>query len=225
MHLVEEVRLTYTRKLSKLRRMKKAASNNTLRLLSALLLVASCSAGAEPDALASLLNERSANQTQIQALEAKNEDALGQFMHENQVLGRLSDRASSLVNTSMGFLGMPYRLGGNGEQDGGVDCSGFVRAVYQRTLGKVLPRRAAEQAQATRSINQDELQPGDLVFFNTMHRAFSHVGIYVGNNQCIHSPRTGSVVSVEDMSKSYWQSRFNGARRVDTTQNDSNEIK
>ena len=100
-----------------------------------------------------------------------------------------------------------------------------MRAVYQRTLGKVLPRRAAEQAQATQSIDKEELQPGDLVFFNTMHRAFSHVGIYIGNNQFIHSPRTGSTVRVEDMSKSYWQTRFNGARRVDTTQNDSNEIK
>ena len=193
----------------------------TLRTIWAALLILVASAAtaapdAAPDMIGALLSERS--QAQVNA---KSEDKLGHFMQENQLLGRLSDRASGLVNTSMGFLGMPYRLGGNGEQDGGVDCSGFVRAVYQRTLGKVLPRRAAEQAQATQSIDKEELQPGDLVFFNTMHRAFSHVGIYIGNNQFIHSPRTGSTVRVEDMSKSYWQTRFNGARRVDTTQNDS----
>lgn len=199
----------------------------TLRTIWAALLILAASAAtaapdAAPDMIGALLSERSQAQAQVNA---KSEDKLGHFMQENQLLGRLSDRASGLVNTSMGFLGMPYRLGGNGEQDGGVDCSGFVRAVYQRTLGKVLPRRAAEQAQATQSIDKEELQPGDLVFFNTMHRAFSHVGIYIGNNQFIHSPRTGSTVRVEDMSKSYWQTRFNGARRVDTTQNDSNEIK
>lgn len=199
----------------------------TLRTIWAALLILVASAAtaapdAAPDMIGALLSERSQAQAQVNA---KSEDKLGHFMQENQLLGRLSDRASGLVNTSMGFLGMPYRLGGNGEQDGGVDCSGFVRAVYQRTLGKVLPRRAAEQAQATQSIDKEELQPGDLVFFNTMHRAFSHVGIYIGNNQFIHSPRTGSTVRVEDMSKSYWQTRFNGARRVDTTQNDSNEIK
>jgi cell wall-associated NlpC family hydrolase len=184
--------------------------------LAALLILACSAASATPDAISALLGDKSETPTT-----AKQEDTLGHFMQENQLIGRISDRANSLVNTSMGFLGMPYRLGGNGEQDGGVDCSGFVRAVYQRTLGKVLPRRAAEQAQATQNIAKEELQPGDLVFFNTMHRAFSHVGIYIGNNQFVHSPRTGSTVRVEDMSKSYWQTRFDGARRVDTTQNDS----
>lgn len=194
------------------------------RTLTGLLMVLSTGAIASPDAIDALLAERAEPVPSVQQGD-KAEDTLGSFMHEQQIFSRLGDRASRLVNTSMGFLGMPYRLGGNGEQDGGVDCSGFVRAVYQRTLGKVLPRRAAEQAEATRTINKDELQPGDLVFFNTMHRAFSHVGIYIGNNQFIHSPRSGSVVRVEDMSKSYWQTRFNGARRVDTTQNDSKEIK
>ena len=205
--------------------MRRATSPIVIALFSLLALASGLSyanPAAAPDAISALLSEAKA---QPASNTPKQEDALGHFMQENQLLGRLSDRASGLVNTSMGFLGMPYRLGGNGEQDGGVDCSGFVRAVYQRTLGKVLPRRAAEQAAATQSISTAELQPGDLVFFNTMHRAFSHVGIYIGNNQFIHSPRTGSTVRVEDMSKSYWQSRFNGARRVDTTQNDSNEIK
>jgi cell wall-associated NlpC family hydrolase len=79
----------------------------------------------------------------------------------------------------------------------------------------VLPRRAAEQARATQTISQDELKPGDLVFFNTMRSAFSHVGIYIGDNKFIHAPRSGAQVRVEDMRQSYWVKRFNGARRVD----------
>jgi hypothetical protein len=125
----------------------------------------------------------------------------------------VSLRASSLVMNAMGFLGVPYKFGGN-TAEGGFDCSGFVRAVFEESLGKVLPRRADEQAAATQVIDRTELQPGAVVFFNTMKRAFSHVGIYVGDGKFIHSPRSGSHVRVEDMRMDYWQKRFNGARRV-----------
>ncbi len=129
-----------------------------------------------------------------------------------QVGYTVTDRASDLVITAMGFLGVPYRRGGN--TDSGFDCSGFVRAMYEKTIGLVLPRRANEQAAATRSIEKKDLQPGDLVFFNTMRRAFSHVGIYVGEGKFIHSPKPGAQVRVEDMGQHYWQRRFDGARRV-----------
>lgn len=125
----------------------------------------------------------------------------------------MSLAASDLVVTAMGFLGVPYRRGGNSAETG-FDCSGFVRAMYEQTVGLVLPRRAAEQAEATQVIAREELKPGDLVFFNTMRRAFSHVGIYVGDGKFIHSPRSGSQVRVEDMRTAYWNTRFNGARRV-----------
>jgi len=128
-----------------------------------------------------------------------------------QVVGRTSD----LVVTAMGFLGVPYRRGGNSAETG-FDCSGFVRAMYQQTVGLLLPRRADQQAAFAEKIDKKDLQPGDLVFFNTMRRAFSHVGIYVGDGKFIHSPRTGSEVRVEDMHDSYWQRRFDGARRVST---------
>jgi cell wall-associated NlpC family hydrolase len=121
--------------------------------------------------------------------------------------------ASELVLNAMGFLGVPYKFGGNSAETG-FDCSGFVRAVFEESVGKVLPRRADEQAAATQPIERTELKPGDLVFFNTMRRAFSHVGIYVGDGKFIHSPRAGSTVRLEDMHKSYWETRFNGARRV-----------
>ena len=126
----------------------------------------------------------------------------------------ITDRAADLVVNAMGFLGVPYRLGGNSFEQG-FDCSGFVKAMYEQTIGLVLPRRSVEQAAATQPFDKSELQPGDLVFFNTLKSAFSHVGIYVGNNKFIHSPRSGSVVRVEDMGVNYWSSRFDGARRVE----------
>jgi cell wall-associated NlpC family hydrolase len=130
-----------------------------------------------------------------------------------QVSHKVTDRASDLVVTAMGFLGVPYRRGGNTAETG-FDCSGFVRAIYEKTIGLVLPRRANEQAAATQSIDKKDLQPGDLVFFNTMKRAFSHVGIYIGEGKFIHSPKPGAQVRVEDMGQNYWQRRFDGARRV-----------
>jgi cell wall-associated NlpC family hydrolase len=125
----------------------------------------------------------------------------------------VGDQASSLVINAMAFLGVPYKYGGN-TVESGFDCSGFVRAVYEQSLGKILPRRSDEQAAATQVIDRSELKPGDLVFFNTMRRAFSHVGIYVGDGKFIHSPRSGSHVRMEDMRMAYWNTRFNGARRV-----------
>jgi cell wall-associated NlpC family hydrolase len=128
----------------------------------------------------------------------------------------VSDKASELVVTAMGFLGVPYKRGGN-SFDAGLDCSGFVRLIYEQTVGMVLPRRSAEQAAATTPIEKSELQPGDLVFFNTLKSTFSHVGIYVGDHKFIHAPRSGAVVRVEDMRVAYWQQRFDGARRVDAS--------
>jgi cell wall-associated NlpC family hydrolase len=126
---------------------------------------------------------------------------------------KASDQATGMVVQAMSLLGVPYRRGGNTENTG-FDCSGFVRHLYEKSVGRLLPRRAEEQARATQVIDKEELKPGDLVFFNTMRRAFSHVGIYVGDGQFIHSPRAGKSVQVEDMRSAYWQKRFNGARRV-----------
>ena len=122
-------------------------------------------------------------------------------------------KASELVMQAMGLLGVPYRSGGTSEEKG-FDCSGFVRYMYEKTVGLVLPRRAEEQAKVTEEISRSELKPGDLVFFNTLKRTFSHVGIYVGDGKFIHAPRPGKAVRVDDMREAYWQQRFNGARRV-----------
>jgi cell wall-associated NlpC family hydrolase len=122
-------------------------------------------------------------------------------------------KASELVMQAMGLLGVPYRSGGTSEEKG-FDCSGFVRYMYEKSVGLVLPRRAEEQAKVTEEISRSELKPGDLVFFNTLKRTFSHVGIYVGDGKFIHAPRPGKAVRVDDMREAYWQKRFNGARRV-----------
>ncbi len=131
----------------------------------------------------------------------------------DQVGRTVRNKASELVVEAMGFLGVPYKRGGN-TADTGFDCSGFVRAIYEQSVGLLLPRRAEQQAAATQRIDKTELQPGDLVFFNTLQRAFSHVGIYIGEGKFIHSPKPGAQVRVENMGISYWSSRFDGARRV-----------
>ena len=160
-----------------------------------------------------------------QAAPATAEDDVQRFMAEKGLLDRLGkfservgDTTSELVVTAMAFVGVPYRRGGS-SADTGFDCSGFVRAIYEQTVGLILPRRANEQAAATQAIDRRDLQPGDLVFFNTLQRAFSHVGIYVGDGKFIHSPKPGAQVRVESMNGSYWQRRFDGARRVVVSQN------
>ena len=138
-------------------------------------------------------------------------DWLPQITHAGETVAH---NTKQLISTAIQFMGVPYRRGGSNAASG-FDCSGFVRNVYADALGLVLPRVARDQANATKKIEKKELRPGDLVFFNTMRRAFSHVGIYLGDGKFIHAPRPGKNVRVEDMRVAYWTKRFNGARRVD----------
>ncbi len=147
-------------------------------------------------------------------------DDLDQFLANSGVRERadlvarsVTEKASELVLTALGFLGVPYRRGGNTGETG-FDCSGFVKAMFEQTSGQDLPRRAEQQAAVTQTIARSALEPGDLVFFNTLRRAFSHVGIYVGEGKFVHSPKPGAQVRVEDMTLPYWRRRFDGARRV-----------
>jgi cell wall-associated NlpC family hydrolase len=125
------------------------------------------------------------------------------------------NRAGDLVIAAMNFIGTPYRRGGS-DVDSGFDCSGFTRHIFALSLGLALPRRADEQASANGLVRVDktDLRPGDLVFFNTLRRTFSHVGIYVGEGRFIHSPKSGSEVRLEDMRQAYWAQRYTGARRA-----------
>lgn len=118
-----------------------------------------------------------------------------------------------LVLHSLSLIGVPYRFGGNSPETG-LDCSGLVRHVFNEVLDFALPRRAEEMSRTGTPVSIDRLQPGDLVFFNTLRRAFSHVGIYVGEHRFIHAPSSGGRVRIESIGSRYWASRFNGARRI-----------
>lgn len=124
-------------------------------------------------------------------------------------------RATNLALGAMSFLDVPYTWGGNTPEEG-FDCSGFTRHVYQRVAGIPLPRLAESQARVPGfyDVPLSELAPGDLVFFNTLRRPYSHVGIYVGDWKFVHAPRTGAQVRTESLRASYWESRYDGARRA-----------
>ncbi len=189
---------------------RRARLRPALAGLSWLLAVAGAQAApgsAPPDPIAQLLAERGlGDPDKIPAAVPPSEYAFVQTMR---------DKASDMVLSAMNFLGVPYRRGGNSAEHG-FDCSGFTRHVFEMSLGLVLPRRVDDQASAPGllKVGREELKPGDLVFFNTLRRTFSHVGIYIGDGKFIHSPRTGAQVRVEDMRYAYWSKRFTGARRA-----------
>ncbi|CAM4143500.1 C40 family peptidase [Kerstersia similis] len=124
-----------------------------------------------------------------------------------------SDADSALVSSALEHLGVRYKWGGT-NPDTGFDCSGLVVYAARESLGLQLPRSASEMAHEGKAVSRAELQPGDLVFFNTLGRRFSHVGIYVGDNQFVHAPNSKGVVRIESMDIRYWSKRFNGARRL-----------
>lgn len=119
-----------------------------------------------------------------------------------------------LTRQALTHLGIAYRYGGNAP-DEGFDCSGLIYYSAQTSLGLKLPRRSADLARVGFKVDRQELAIGDLVFFNTLGRRYSHVGIYLGNELFVHAPSSGGSVRVENMSKRYWASRYNGARRID----------
>lgn len=125
----------------------------------------------------------------------------------------LVNQADALIDHGMGYIGIRYRRGGSSPATG-LDCSGLVQNVFSKSVGLTLPRRADEMARLGQKVDRKSLMPGDLVFFNTMRRANSHVGIYVGEGRFLHAPSSGGVVRIDDMGQKYWRARFNGARRL-----------
>lgn len=135
---------------------------------------------------------------------------------EQSIFSRIhsfTDRAASLAVEAMSLVGIHYRRGGSSPEHG-LDCSGLVRYVFRQANGTELPRTSAEISRVGQPVDKKDLQPGDLVFFDTLKRAFSHVGIYLGDNKFIHAPSSGGAVRIESMDLSYWKARFNGARRI-----------
>ncbi|HRF72868.1 MAG TPA: C40 family peptidase [Accumulibacter sp.] len=134
-------------------------------------------------------------------------------LDEPSLFARYTNNAQDLILKGLELIGINYRRGGT-DPDSGLDCSGFVQLVFKDAIGVLLPRTAREQSEVGAVIDFQELKAGDLVFFNTMRNAFSHVGIYLGDNRFMHAPRTGAEVRIEDMRQSYWVRRYNGARRL-----------
>lgn len=123
-------------------------------------------------------------------------------------------KTQEVIMNALSLTGIKYKFGGNSPETG-FDCSGFVRYVFHNAANLTLPPTARAISQLGNTVKKEDLQPGDLVFFNTLKSAFSHVGIYIGDNKFIHAPSAGKVVRVENMQTGYWSSRFNGAQRLE----------
>ena len=124
-----------------------------------------------------------------------------------------TDRASSVALQALAHLGTPYRVGGLSPQTG-FDCSGLVAYVYREGAGLALPRNTFDLSVLGQPVERGALRPGDLVFYNTQRREYSHVGIYLGEDRFIHAPTSGGEVRVESLRAGYWVRRYSGARRV-----------
>ncbi|HSD44870.1 MAG TPA: C40 family peptidase [Burkholderiales bacterium] len=120
---------------------------------------------------------------------------------------------SEVALIALSLVGTRYAAGG-GSPETGFDCSGLVAYVFARSMQLRLPRNTFDLARTGTAVEPGALRPGDLVFYNTQRRAFSHVGIYLGDARFVHAPSTGGAVRIEEMDLRYWTQRFNGARRV-----------
>lgn len=195
-------------------------------IFSALLLTGcattkgSDSAETEAASLLAQLNQEYAYETQSDPLGAylanrgKSDVITTYSQHQKTTLPKPQNQ---FANAALNYLGVKYRYGGNAPTSG-FDCSGLVTYVAEKSLGLKLPRQSAEMARLGQNVHRNDLQKGDLVFFNTSGKRYSHVGIYLGDNKFVHAPRTGSVVRIESMNIAYWKKRYNGARRLASKQ-------
>lgn len=132
---------------------------------------------------------------------------------DNGLMEAMKKRAEPLL-VAMGLLGTPYKFGSADPQKG-IDCSGLVRYVYKQSSDLNLPHSAKELSQTGDRVTKDDLQPGDLVFFKTLRKRISHVGIYAGDGKFIHaSSPVGKEVMISQLDDGYWAKRYAGARRV-----------
>ena len=142
-------------------------------------------------------------------------DPIGSFLARSKSGAGLlvGDINHPLARQALTQLGIRYRWGGKSPETG-FDCSGLVLHSAQQSLGLKLPPRSYDIALFGSEVSRPDLQVGDLVFFNTLGRRYSHVGVYLGDDQFVHSPAAGGVVRIENMNLAYWTKRYNGARRL-----------
>lgn len=185
-----------------------------LALLAATLALAGCATNAKNQTASADLDmlihaERDTYLAQTRS------DPLGRYFSESAYPTSRPDNVGTkkLAATALNFLGIKYRLGGDTPK-GGFDCSGLVIYAAEKSLGLKLPHHAADLAHTGKPVRRTDLKKGDLVFFNTLGRRNSHVGIYLGDQKFVHAPRTGARVRIENMDIAYWNKRYNGARRL-----------
>ena len=127
--------------------------------------------------------------------------------------GVTAAHASEIVLRALSMIGVKYKFGGSTIEHG-LDCSSFVRHVFAEAVAMALPRSSFEMSKLGAEVDVTAIAPGDLVFYNTLNRRFSHVAIYLGDGRFVHAPSRGKRVEIVDMTDRYWQKRFNGARRL-----------
>ena len=124
-----------------------------------------------------------------------------------------SEKGNEVALYALGLIDTGYRFGGR-NPEAGLDCSGMVSYIVEQVSGKKLPYNAAGIAERTRPVPAGAIRPGDLVFFNTLDRSYSHMGIYMGDGKFIHAPNSRGKVRIERMDNRYFAARFEGARTL-----------
>ena len=125
----------------------------------------------------------------------------------------VSEKGNEVAMYALGLIDTGYRFGGK-NPEAGLDCSGMVSYIYARAAGLQVRGSAADIARNGRAIERDALRPGDLVFFNTRNRSYSHVGIYIGDARFVHAPSTNGRVRIDRMGDRYYAQRFEAARTL-----------
>ena len=139
------------------------------------------------------------------------------------ITGQSQDAIGNMLLQSISLMGIPYRWGGNTPETG-MDCSGFIKYVFKKSLGITLPRTAAEMSRVGKRVSLDELEPGDLIFFTDRRGGrmiIGHVGMYIGNNKFIQSPHTGDSIKISELNSS-WRAKISGAKRIVQENDDGN---
>lgn len=123
----------------------------------------------------------------------------------------VSEKGNEVALYALGLIDTGYKFGGK-NPEAGLDCSGMVSYIYGQVAGLKVQGSAADIARNGRPIDRAALRPGDLVFFNTRNRAYSHVGIYLGDARFIHAPSTNGKVRIDHLNDHYYAQRFEAAR-------------
>lgn len=139
-----------------------------------------------------------------------------------QVTAKTKDAIGNMLLQALSLMGISYRWGGNTPQTG-MDCSGFIRYVFKKSLGINLPRTASEMAKVGKRVSLDSLEPGDLLFFNTRRGSNTHIGMYIGNNKFIQSPHTGATIEITELNRA-WRAKINGAKRIIEEEEEPNGV-